>query len=178
METKTVESNLKVSSLINSNDHDRVFALTQEPAGIQELQKNYQLKKIGDLPINASLKQATSLSDPIINNDGSAIIARASYPDSRPVTLWVNTTNGTFVNVEDLFNASPTQLTINPKNSRELYGLIAGQVVRTVPRPAPLPPRREQNPRRADAGVIADDRREPVMRESHHLLDCALASEV
>jgi hypothetical protein len=128
---KKIESETKASSLVTSADNDKVFMLAESPGAVFEIQKNNTYRRIGELPINAALRPPSKLTDTLISQDGSALITKLNYPDSRPVYFWLSTNTGSYVNLEDLLGQGFSQPYINPKNSREVFALSAGQLERT-----------------------------------------------
>lgn len=130
IETKQMESSQAINDFISNPDYSKVFVTTENTGQIFEIQRNSQLKKSADLPLNASFKPASKFSENTTNDEGSAIITKAVYPDSKPIRFWINTVNGTVINLDDIIGEDASSLIINPRNNREIFGLKGGQLVR------------------------------------------------
>lgn len=130
IEVKQIDSNIQMSGFIANSDNSKLFATSDSSAQIYEVQRNFQLKKIADIPLNASIKTANKLTDSLTNDEGSAIITRAEYPDSKPVRFWVGVSGGSVANIDDAVGAETKSLTINPRNYKEIFGINSGQLVR------------------------------------------------
>lgn len=130
IDPKTIESDIKSTSLVSSGNNNKLFALSPTTGSIFEITGSQQLKKLVDLPLNDSIKQVSNLTEPSTNQDGSAMLLKASYPDSKAVNFWIGLSNGNVVNVDSIFAQTYSQATIDPRNARDVFALIAGQLVR------------------------------------------------
>jgi len=131
IETKNIESTLVFSDFIANNDHSKLYAVSENTGLIHEVQRNSQLKKIAELPLNASFKPAAKLTESITNDEGSAIVTKAIYPDSKPIRFWVNVSNGAAVNIDEIIGEETRNIIINPKNNKEVFGINKGQLIKS-----------------------------------------------
>lgn len=130
IEIKQIDSEIKPVSLFTSADNSKQFATSLNPAIIYEIGRNNQYKKIAEVPINDSLKSPSALTVVGVNLEGSAMLLNASYPDSKAVNFWLNTTNGTFVNIDSFAGTAYSQASIDPRNSKDIFALAAGQIIK------------------------------------------------
>jgi hypothetical protein len=130
IETKQIDSSQIINDFVSNPDNSKVFVTTENSGQLIEVQRNSQLKKTAELPLNASFKPASKLSENITNDEGSVVLTKAIYPDSKAIRFWVSTTNGSTVNLDEIIGEDTVNLAINPRNSREVFGLKVGQLVR------------------------------------------------
>lgn len=130
IEIKQIDSEIKPASLFTSADNSKQFATSLNPATVYEITRSAQYKKIAELPLNDSLKSPSSVSVVAINPDGSTMLLNASYPDSKAINFWLNSSNGTFVNVDSIANTAYSQASIDPRNNKDIFALSAGQIIK------------------------------------------------
>ena len=131
IEVKQIDSNIQMSGFIANNDNSKLFVTSDTSAQIFEVLRNFQLKKVVDVPVNASLKSPNKLTNNSTNDEGSAIITKAEYPDSKPVRFWTASSGGSLVNIDEILGSDTNSLIINPKNYKEIFGVNSGQLLRS-----------------------------------------------
>lgn len=128
IQTKQLDTQTNFSAIRNSNDGSKVFGFGSSPAVIYEIKSDDQIRKIVELPLDSSLKQASSI-DPIdIAQDGSAMVVKTNYESGNSVIYWVNSANGELVNLSAFIPQGLKSMRINPRNNRDILALLNGQL--------------------------------------------------
>ena len=123
-------TNIKFDSLITSEDKNKVFGFSNKDSSIYALDDSNSPKRIIELPPNSAIQLPNSLTENIISRDGSALITRANYADGSSVKFWVNTNSGQLINIESLLLQKPNDINISLKNSKELFNLVDGKIIK------------------------------------------------
>ena len=131
IETKNIDATLVFNDFLSNPDHSKLYVVSENTGLIHEVQRNSQIKKIAELPQNASFKPAAKLTEGITNEEGSAIVTKAIYPDSKPVRFWVGVSNGAAVNIDEIIGEETRNIIINPKNNKEIFGINNGQLIKS-----------------------------------------------
>lgn len=128
IQTKQLDTQTNFSAIRNSNDGSKVFGFGSSPAVIYEIKSDDQIRKIVELPLDSSLKQASTI-DPIdIAQDGSAMVVKTNYESGNSVIYWVNSANGELVNLSAFIPQGLKSVRINPRNNRDILALLNGQL--------------------------------------------------
>ena len=131
IETKNIDSAGSFNEFISNSNHAKLYVLSDNTGQINEIQRNSQIKRIADLPQNASFKPASKLTDNITNEEGSVIVTKAVYPDSKPVRFWVGVANGSVINIDEIIGDDTKNIIINPRNNKEIFGINNSQLIRS-----------------------------------------------
>jgi hypothetical protein len=125
---KIIADPIIFSSVASASKSSKMFATVDSPSNIYEITSSDNFRKVVEFPINSSIKPPNKLSKPTISPDGNSLLTRASYEDGTATTFWLNTNSGELRDIDKIFGPNTTNLNINPKNSKEVFGLGSSQV--------------------------------------------------
>lgn len=130
IDENSVPTDLVFSDIQSSQERSRVFAFSDNPGAIYEINKSDVPKKTAELPPNASLQFPSKLSENMLNKEGSVIFTKASYPDGSTKHFWIDSDSGKYINLEEAFNGAIGIIKPNPRNNREVYNLVSSNIKR------------------------------------------------
>lgn len=130
IQPKSIENIPAITSLLNSQTKDRMFAFSDLPVSIYEISTDFKTTRLKSLESIKSPKKFRSIQPVQTNLDGSVVIARITFEDDSSQVFWLSSQSEESHNISELYGEKFGQLSINPKNPRELLSLTQGKITR------------------------------------------------